>query len=83
MTRRTALTTDQLRLLAKLVADRAPILEDVLTKLGREPLMDNDREALREVVVAEFCDLGLGTEDEPNEYGRTLEHLIDSLGRVP
>jgi len=77
------LTIDQYRLLAGLVRRHAPELRCVLTKLGEQPLSEDHREALREVVVAELCERGLDAEDEPDEYGRSLEHLIDSLGRVP
>jgi hypothetical protein len=83
MSSRTLLTADQVRLLAELVTQRAPILERVLARLGHEPLTDDNREALREVVAAEICDRGLDAEDEPNQYGRTLEHLIDALGHIP
>ena len=37
---------------------------------------------LREAVGDEFCDKGLLSNDEPNEYGLRLEELIDEIGRM-
>lgn len=38
-------------------------------------------EHLRELVLAELVEEGLGPDDEPSDYGRRLEAVIDWLGR--
>lgn len=77
------LTPNRRRLLADLVGRRAPHLEAILAKLEKVALTEDDRDALRNVVIAELCDRGLKVGDEPNEYGFVLEGLIDDLGHIP
>lgn len=77
------LTRDRRRLLTDLVVRRAPQLETVLAKMDQLALTDDDRDALRDVVIGELCDRGLKPNDEPNEYGLVLDALIDDLGHVP
>ncbi len=77
-----SLSADRRGLLTGLVGRRAPSLKGVLIRVGHQALADDEREALRDVVIAEFCEFGLGADDEPNEYGLLLEDLIDQLGHV-
>ena len=78
------LTQEESALLLRIIGHRAPVLQQVAMTAGTALLSARDCQALREVLVSEFCARGLGAGDEPNDYGRKIEDLIDSVScRLP
>jgi hypothetical protein len=73
------LTQFEIGLLRRLVSQRDPSLAAVVRSLGRTPLTDDQREALREVLLQEMLERGLGAGDEANAYGRQLDDIIGRL----
>ena len=69
----TALIQDILRV-------RAPDKLGLITRLPGQPLSEDEREAVREVLADELLEEGLGPDEEPNERGRLVESAIDWLG---
>jgi hypothetical protein len=69
-----------MRLLRGTVQRHVPELRLLVDTVGKVPLNETDREALRQVVLSEFLSAGLDNNDEPNSYGLELEELIDALG---
>lgn len=77
------LAPDRRKVLAGLLSRRAPQLTALLVKVDELALTNDDRDVLRDVIIAELCDHGLKPNDEPNEYGLALEALLDDLGHLP
>jgi hypothetical protein len=67
-------------LLRTTVQRHVPELHPLLDTIGKTPLNETDREALRQVILSEFLNAGLDGDDEPTSYGLELEELIDALG---
>lgn len=74
------LSLRMMRLLQGTVQRHVPELWLLVDTVGKVPLNETDREALRQVVLSEFLNAGLDSNDEPNSYGLELEELIDALG---
>ncbi len=77
---RSGLADNMLLLLQRAVERHVPELLPLTESVGKEPLTETDREALRSAVLAEFLNSGLDGDDEPTPYGLELEGLIDALG---
>jgi hypothetical protein len=71
---------DSLTLLRTIIDARKPDLLSLVDSLGQKPLTQEQREAMRHVVADELFDIGLSTDQSPNQYGLLLERLIDLLG---
>ncbi|MGZ3595248.1 MAG: hypothetical protein ACXU9G_06275 [Syntrophales bacterium] len=69
-------------LLREVLLKLRPPLLTMIDSIGIVPLTDNQREELRSVVADELVETGLGKDDEPNERGLLLEHLIDRVGHL-
>jgi hypothetical protein len=54
----------------------------LVDSLGKTPLTGEQRESLRNVLLDEFLEHGLESNDEPNELGRRLDDLIGPLGSL-
>lgn len=68
-------------MLLRLTVERhVPELLPLVDEVGKTPLNETDREALRGAVLSEFLRTGLDNDDEPTSYGLELETLIDALG---
>jgi hypothetical protein len=78
---RSPLSPNMMMLLRLTVERHVPELFPLVDTVGKTPLNETDREALRGVVLTEFLAAGLGSDDEPTPYGLELEELIDALGR--
>lgn len=63
------------------------LVEKILTARNSEVLLaadkitSDERNAIIEVITAELCEKGFGTDSEPTAYGQELEWLIDYLNR--
>lgn len=68
-------------LLIEIVSRRAPGALRKAHQVGAGALSDENREMLREIVVDELIESGLGADNEPNARGHLLEAIIDWLGR--
>lgn len=67
-------------LLRLTVQHHIPELLPLVDTVGRTPLSETDREALRNIVLSEFLSAGVGSDDTPTSYGLELEDPIDALG---
>jgi hypothetical protein len=74
------LSPGMMTLLRLTVQRHVPELSPLVETVGKTPLNTTDREALRQVVLSEFLNAGLDSDDEPTSYGLELEELIDALG---
>jgi hypothetical protein len=74
------LSPSMMTLLRTTVQHHVPELYSLVNTVGKTPLDKTDREALRQVVLSEFLNAGLDSDDEPTSYGLELEELIDALG---
>jgi hypothetical protein len=74
------LPIDMITLLRHAVERHVPELLPMIDTVGRHPLNETDREALRSAVLSEFLSAGRDSNDEPTSYGLELERLIDALG---
>jgi hypothetical protein len=77
---RSSLAEHMRLLLLQIVAHHVPELLRLAESVGKKPLTETDREALRSAVLSEFLDSGRDSNDEPTPYGLELEKLIDALG---
>lgn len=77
---RSPLSPNMMTLLQLTVERQVPELLPLVDAVGKTPLNETDREALRGVVLSEFLSSGLDSDDEPTSYGLELEALIDALG---
>ena len=68
------------QLVREVLKSRAPEGLGIDDVMNAEPLTQEQREAIREVLADEFVASGLGLDWEPNERGRLLEAAIDWLG---
>ncbi len=68
--------------LKDVVSKHNPSLLPVIDLIGKAPLTEDMREALREAVGIELMENGLEENDEPNGRGYMLEDLIDDLGHL-
>ena len=77
--------------LTPLPEELRPLLEEVVRKRNRElaalvlsgelgRLSAKDYGEIRLSLGKELCETGLDQDDEPNERGREIEHLIDWVG---
>jgi hypothetical protein len=67
-------------LLREVISRRSPTSLPRLDALAERRLSDDEREELRQIVMDDFVERGLGEDDEPNAYGHQMERLIDALG---
>ena len=74
------LSPNMMTLLRTTVQRYVSELHPLLDTVGKTPLNETDREALRQVILSEFLNAGLDDDDEPTSYGLELEELIDALG---
>lgn len=74
------LEPQELDLLRRVIARHSPQLAPLLSESSPR-LSDSEREELRLAVADEILARGLDRTDEHTEYGRTLEDLIDRLGK--
>ncbi len=77
----TSLSNDQLPLLLELCRSAGPLQLDLAKKLLNEELSLIERDELCELISNEFMMSGIEESFEPNEYGRELEKLLDSVNR--
>jgi hypothetical protein len=77
---RSPLSSNMMVLLRLTVERHVPELLPLVDEVGKTPLNETDREALRGTVLSEFLRAGLDNDDEPTSYGLELEALIDALG---
>lgn len=77
---RSPLSSNMMMLLRLTVERHVPELLLLVDEVGKAPLNETDREALRGAVLSEFLRAGLDSNDEPTSYGLELEALIDALG---
>jgi hypothetical protein len=75
------LKAEDLDLLRTTILRRQPDLISLVDSLGQQPLTDDQRELLRDVLLKEFLEVGLEPNDEPNKLGIKLDDLIGLLGR--
>lgn len=66
-------------LLRRVTVKYSPEIEDLVDAVGRRPLTDEEREALRTGLAREMTSVGLREDSEPNEYGIELDDLIGRL----
>jgi len=76
------LKLDETNLLKEVLLRHQPSRMTMLDSIGIVPLTNDQREELREVIADELLETGLDKNDEPNERGLLLEHLIDRLGHL-
>lgn len=76
-----ALTDNQLRLLLALCRSAGLLHLDLAEKLLNEEISSTEIDALCELISNEFMMNGIEESFEPNEYGRELEKLLDSVNR--
>jgi hypothetical protein len=67
-------------LLRRTVERQVPDLLPLVGTVGKSPVSETDREALRSAVLSEFLSSGRANDDEPTSFGLELEELIDALG---
>jgi hypothetical protein len=77
-----ALPPDRMAILRDAVHRHSPAMASRLGTLGAIALNDEEREALRNAVLRELLESGLGDDDEPNGRGLDLEAIVDDLGRL-
>jgi hypothetical protein len=75
----TSLTDDQLRLLLELCRSAGPLQLGLAEKLMNEKISPLEIDELCELISNEFMMNGIEESFEPNEYGRELENLLDSV----
>ena len=68
------------QLVREVLKSRAPERLGIDEVMNAEPLTQEQREAIREVLADELVARGFGPDWEPNERGRLLEAAIDWLG---
>jgi len=73
------LSHEEQELLQSVTDQRAPELSGLVMRIGTRPLTDDERDSLREALAAELSARGLRPDDEPNEYGLTIDALIGRL----
>ncbi len=73
------LSQQETKLLQEILANRRPDLAWLLHNEASQAMAQTDLEAMRETLVAELCETGLGPGDEPNERGLLIETLIGKL----
>ncbi len=49
---------------------------------GVKHLVERDRDLLIDVLLQEFSETGLGSDDEPNQRGVEIEEIIDLVGTI-
>jgi len=76
------LRVEEVNLLKEVLLKHNPSLLTIMDSIGVVPITDEKREELRGVISEELLETGLGKDDEPNEHGLLLEHLIDILGHL-
>ena len=70
-------------LFVSIIKKRMPhIFKDVSSSRDFRKLGEDDREAVRSVLLEEFCATGLRPDSEPNERGIAIERLIAKLAKV-
>jgi hypothetical protein len=82
MSTHTRLHESDLITLRRVVIRREPSLVGVVESLQHRSLTDGERERLREVLVDEFMEAGIGENDEPNAQGLAIEDLIDKVNHL-
>jgi len=65
-------------LLVKIAAKRSFQLPEE----GVERTAEHDRQLLIDLLLQEFLETGLGSDDEPNQRGVEIEEIIDLVGSV-
>lgn len=70
---------EELALIRSTIQKRQPNLLPLLDLIGKQPLTEDQREALQNALLDEFLGTGLKDGDEPTEYGRQLDDLIGRL----
>ena len=59
------------------VAASHPETASIAEKFSVEPLTDDERVALINVLIDHFCAEGLDADHEPNEFGRMVDDLME------
>lgn len=77
---RSPLSPNMMEFLRRMIERHVPELLPLVDTVGKTPLNETDREALRGAVLSEFLSSGVDSNDEPTPYGLELEALIDALG---
>jgi len=77
--RNVAFEDDERQLLRRVTVKHSPEIENLVDVVGRRPLTDEEREALRTGLALEMTSVGLREDSEPNEYGVELDDLIGRL----
>ncbi|GEM_PF-2466326 len=72
----------ELNILFQIVSKHQPKLLPLLDRLGVIPLKSEEREILRNILAMELSEQGLDENYEPNQWGLTVESLIDKLGEA-
>ncbi len=75
------LSNDQAQLLREVIERQAPGNSDLLTHAERGTLDKEQRARVCRLIAAELCRSGLSGDDEPNDRGIALEHLLDTVNR--
>jgi len=73
------LSATEAELLREVVARRSAAVLPLLDALEERQLTHDEREKLRQLVIDDFLERGLGRDDEPNQYGHRMERLVDAL----
>lgn len=73
------LKSSQIALLKRVLRSREPRLLPLVSRLTDRSLDEDSREAIRAALLAEMCESGLNTDDEPNAYGLKLDEIIGGL----
>ena len=74
-----AFEDDERQLLRRVTVKHSSEISNLVDAVGRRPLTDEEREALRTGLAREMTSVGLKEDSEPNEYGIELDNLIGRL----
>lgn len=74
--------TSQLNSLLLDVVHKQQLASVSIDKVQAGTLTDEERRIYLDALSREFCETGLGPDDEPNERGLLLESLIDFLNPI-
>ncbi|HEX8389840.1 MAG TPA: hypothetical protein VF597_00250 [Candidatus Saccharimonadales bacterium] len=74
-----ALNNEDIKNVRKAINNDYDSTIELLKKINSDELDAQEKTKLIDILSLDLVRNGLGTDDEPNDYGLALEHIVDKL----